>query len=151
MKRGKAIQPRPYHPVNSRQGLIRELDRLVSLIVRKRDDGCICCGSKESLECGHFYKRRYHSTRWSLVNCNAQTHRCNGRHNVDPFPYMRAMQERYGADAVVGLLKLRDSGKLYTHAELVELRDELRRMLPLSQAELKWITVEQANKLAEAA
>jgi Bacteriophage Lambda NinG protein len=132
-ERRRGLKVRPYHAAGTRQGLIKELDRLTSLIVRKRDGKCLTCGSTESLECSHFYKRRFHSTRWSLDNCHAQCSRCNQLHNVKPFPYLFALQEKIGKDAVLELLALRDSGKHFTDAELQGLISEYKVILKNTQ------------------
>jgi 5-methylcytosine-specific restriction endonuclease McrA len=81
----------------SRRWLVAELDRLTSIIVRRRDLRCVTCGERRALQCSHFHSRRYLATRFDLRNCNAMCVRCNRRHNSDPTPYLRFMNERYGA------------------------------------------------------
>ena len=58
----------------------------------------------------HFYSRRYLQTRFDLRNCNAMCAGCNRRHNEDPGPYLRFMNERYGGEAVADLDRLRRDG-----------------------------------------
>lgn len=131
-KQYSTLKAKPYHSVSTRAGKIALLDSLVRQIVNLRDKCCITCGSIYQPECSHFYKRRFHATRWDLRNCNRQCRTCNNLHNINPFPYMKAMQERYGADEVVKLLELRDSKKHFSDAELdeliVERRAELRTL-----------------------
>src|SRR3712207_4957313 len=92
----------------SRRWLVAELDRLVSIIVRRRDRRCVTCGETRGLQCSHFYSRRYLQTRFDLRNCNAMCASCNRRHNGDPEPYLKFMTERYGAEAIAELEALRD-------------------------------------------
>ncbi|MBA3766091.1 MAG: recombination protein NinG [Acidobacteria bacterium] len=97
-----AFEEKPLE-VGSRRWLIRQLDIQTSRIVRQRDRQCVTCGSHRSLQCSHFYSRRYLIIRFDLRNCNAMCGPCNRRHNADPFPYMCYMQEHYGHDVVAEL------------------------------------------------
>jgi hypothetical protein len=80
----------------SRRWLVAELYRLTSLIVRRRDGRCVTCGSRQGLQCSHFYSRRYLSIRFDLRNCNAMCTGCNRRHNRNRTPYERYMLKTYG-------------------------------------------------------
>lgn len=91
----------------SRKWLIEELDRLTSIIVRKRDGRCMTCGSVQSLQCSHFYSRRYLTIRFDLRNCNAMCAACNRRHNRDRRPYERYMRKAYGPGVMAELDSLR--------------------------------------------
>jgi hypothetical protein len=106
----------------SRKWLIAELDKYTSFIVRRRDGRCVTCRTRRNLQCSHFYSRRYLAIRFDLVNCNAMCGFCNRRHNRDPFPYVRYMQETYGPEALEELNGLRSCRRKVTD-------DELRRML----------------------
>src|SRR5215207_1622335 len=81
--------------VGSRKWLIAELDRYTSVIVRRRDKRCVTCGSVQSLQCSHFYSRRYLSIRFDLRNCNAMCSACNRGHNRDRRPYEKYMRKTY--------------------------------------------------------
>ena len=113
--------------VGSRRWLVAELDRLTSLAVRRRDRRCVTCGSARGLQCSHFYSRRYMVTRFDLRNCNSMCVECNRRHNVDPTPYLRFMNERYGPDVVAELNASRMSVRKVTDEELRMTFDRLRR------------------------
>ena len=113
----------------SRRWLVAELDRLVSIIVRRRDRRCVTCGEARGLQCSHFYSRRYLRTRFDLRNCNAMCATCNRRHNEDPEPYLRFIRERYGEEAVAELEGLRDGAGKVTDEEL---RRELERLRALA-------------------
>jgi hypothetical protein len=112
----------------SRRWLIAELDRLTSIIVRRRDRRCVTCGSSRSLQCSHFYSRRYLAIRFNLINCNAMCRNCNLRHNSDPFPYVRFMQEHYGEDAISQLHELRMAPCKITDADLARTLERYKRM-----------------------
>lgn len=109
----------------SRRWLVAELDRLVSVIVRRRDRRCVTCGEARGLQCSHFYSRRYLRTRFQLTNCHAMCATCNRRHNEDPGPYLRFMRERYGEEAVAELEVLKDGTGKVTDEEL---RAEFERL-----------------------
>jgi hypothetical protein len=112
----------------SRRWLIAELDRLTSIIVRRRDRRCVTCGSSRSLQCSHFYSRRYLAIRFDLRNCNAMCSGCNRRHNVDPFPYMTFMKERYGPEVVLELHELRMAPCKVTDDDLARTLERYKRM-----------------------
>ena len=110
----------------SRRWLVAELDRLVSVIVRGRDRRCVTCGTGRNLQCSHFYSRRHLATRFDLRNCNAMCAECNRRHNSDPEPYLRFMNERYGAEVVAELDAMRRDGRKVTDEDLLGTLDGLR-------------------------
>src|ERR687893_80966 len=93
MSRSRLVERAPEE--GSRKWLIAELDGLTSVIVRRRDRRCVTCGSVQSLQCSHFYSRRYLTIRFSLVNCNAMCSTCNRRHNRDRRPYEIYMLKTY--------------------------------------------------------
>jgi hypothetical protein len=108
--------------VGSRRWLVAELDRLPSLIVRRRDRRCVTCGERRRLQCSHFYSRRHLAVRFDLRNCHAMCAACNRRHSADPSPYRSFINERYGPGVVAELARLR--------LGLVKITDdELRRLL----------------------
>lgn len=102
----------------SRKWLIAELDKYTSIIVRRRDGRCVTCSSVQSLQCSHFYSRRYISTRFDLRNCNAMCSACNRRHNRDRKPYERYMRKAYGPAVVAELDGLRLNLEKVTDEEL---------------------------------
>ena len=68
------------------KALQKELDDYFSIFIRMRDskDGigiCITCGRMKEwryMDCGHYMKRQYLSTRYDEKNCNIQCKHCNG-------------------------------------------------------------------------
>jgi hypothetical protein len=113
----------------SRRWLVAELDRLTSLIVGRRDRRCVTCGCRRNLQCSHFYSRRHLATRFDLRNCNAMCVDCNRRHNSDPTPYLRFMNERYGLEVVAELDRMRAETQKVTDEELIETLKRLKEML----------------------
>ena len=105
MSRSRLVERPP--EAGSRKWLIAELDRLTSIIVRRRDKRCVTCGSLQGLQCSHFYSRRYLAIRFSLVNCNAMCSTCNRRHNRDRRPYEKYMRKTYGPEVIAELDSLR--------------------------------------------
>ena len=112
----------------SRRWLVAELDKHTSIIVRRRDRGCVTCGTAQGLQCSHFYSRRYLSTRFDLRNCNSMCAGCNRRHNRDRRPYERYMRKTYGPAVVRELDDLRMSLEKVTDDELSELLREYKAM-----------------------
>ena len=110
----------------SRRWLIRELDVEVARVVRRRDRRCVTCGTRQGLQCSHFFSRRYLAIRFDLRNCNAMCARCNRRHNSDSSPYLAYVLERYGPEVVAELDQLRGSLQKVSDEELWRWLGELR-------------------------
>lgn len=104
--------------VGSRKWLIHQLDIQTSRIVRQRDRRCVTCGSTRSLQCSHFYSRRYLIIRFDLRNTNAMCAACNRRHNLDRSLYEQYMNEHYGPEVVAELDTLRLSTQKVTDEDL---------------------------------
>lgn len=114
---------------SSRRWLVAELDRYTSLIVRRRDRRCVTCGESRGLQCSHFHSRRYLAIRFDLRNCHAMCAGCNRRHNTDPEPYLKFMNEFYGPEVVAELDGLRSSRRKVTDEELLQVLERVRAML----------------------
>jgi hypothetical protein len=119
MSRSRLVERPPRE--GSRKWLVAELDRLTSLIVRRRDGRCVTCEGVQGLQCSHFYSRRYLVVRFDLRNCNAMCARCNRRHNKDRNPYERYMRKTYSPGVVAELDTLRGSTGKVTDEELCKL------------------------------
>jgi hypothetical protein len=126
MSRSRLVERQPEE--GSHKWLIAELDRYISLIVRRRDGRCVTCGSVQGLQCSHFYSRRYLAIRFDLRNCNAMCASCNRRHNRDRNPYEKYMRKTYGAGALAEMEALRVSLQKVTDAQLLELLEGYRAM-----------------------
>jgi Bacteriophage Lambda NinG protein len=124
--RSALVEKRP--ETGSRRWLVAELDRLTSVIVRRRDRRCVTCGSREKLQCSHFYSRRHVATRFDLRNCNAMCARCNRQHNSDPSSYLRFMERCHGAEVLAELEGLRAGNGKVSEDELGELFERYKDM-----------------------
>lgn len=109
--------------------LIKKCDNILSLLVRKRDKCCVCCGSKERLQCGHYISRRKKSVRFDLMNCNAQCSGCNIKHNYDIAPYTNYMLVRYGEQELKMLCEEAKKIKQWKALELHDLIDNFTEQL----------------------
>ena len=78
---------------SERKKLVKELDRVFSLYIRKRDNyKCVVCGLQKPqvvIQCGHLFSRKSMSTRWDELNAYAQCSGCNLIHNYDFERYRR--------------------------------------------------------------
>lgn len=117
------------HPIGTHKGMVEELDRLSSLIVRKRDGCCITCGSTYELTASHFYRRAYLIIRFDLRNLACQCFNCNKIHSVTPFPYLNWFLNTYSDEVLSELHELRMSNKQLTDIELSALITERRQQL----------------------
>jgi len=114
--------------MNKRQRLEKELDTLLSSIVRRRDlkYGCITCGRAliyETATAGHFMKRANRCTRWSVVNVNAQCWNCNSEDDYKK--YYDAMIRRYGKEITHRIILLGNQECKYSLNDLREIHDQL--------------------------
>lgn len=50
---------------------MRQLDRIYSIYIRKRDGVCVKCGTMDNLQCSHILPRTYQSVRWHPDNAIA--------------------------------------------------------------------------------
>lgn len=101
-----------------------ELDRLTSLIVRRREPFCFTCGIGTGLQCGHLFERRHRPTRWdidSAGNNHSQCDRCNADHEAHPGIYRKAFIKRFGEQAYRELDERAHSRQKLTYSDLVAL------------------------------
>lgn len=106
--------------------LIKDIDELVSKIVRKRDGRCITCGSTKNLTCSHLIKRGRASLRFDLDNCNCQCASCNFKHNHYPEFYTYWFVSTKGTEAYHDLFKRSWQTKNWKIPELLEKKAELQ-------------------------
>lgn len=80
----------------SKTALIKELDRVFSIYIRKRDKGrCFTCGGKAT-DAGHYKRRGIMSLRWDKRNVNAQCRRCNHFESGKLDVYAVQLTRKYG-------------------------------------------------------
>ncbi len=84
--------------------LRKELDKLFSEFVRRRDEGkCYTCGLQKpwkEMQNGHFVPRQYLATRYDEVNCHCQCYACNMLYNGQPSSYAARLERDYGKGTV---------------------------------------------------
>jgi len=110
--------------MTERKKLVKKLDQLTSKIVVFRDKRCITCGSTKKLGNGHLFSRQAYSTRWDLVNCNAQCWGCNYRHEYDFYRYEQAFKNKYGEKAYHELYRKFNKPRKFSDKELKEMIEE---------------------------
>lgn len=102
---------------NERTKLISELDKWFSIYIRTRyasDDGyvqCFTCGKVghwKTMDCGHYWSRRYYSVRWDEINCQVQCKSCNIFKEGNKPAFERALRRKYG-DNVIEQLEIQKS------------------------------------------
>lgn len=113
----------------TRKTLIRNLDKVVSQIVRKRQPYCVVCGSREKLTCGHLFSRTNYSTRWDLGNCFTQCLSCNLRHEYSPAPFTIWYIKKYGMEEYEELNQQHTTARKWKDYELKELLEKYKSML----------------------
>lgn len=113
-----------------RKKLIKELDKVVSVIVRGRDDRCATCGRKlpyNKRQAGHFIPRVVQKTRWDLNNVNAQCSKCNVDLGGNINKYNKYIIEKYGIEEFKRLTSVYQQ---YKNGKIKELStDELSILL----------------------
>ena len=79
-----------------RSKLKRIADKLWSLIVRKAGK-CRICGKTEGLQAAHGFSRRYHATRFELINGGCLCAGCHVMFTHDPIRWDAFMRGELGA------------------------------------------------------
>ena len=88
----------------TRKGIVKKLDTLFSLYIRKRYavDGiaeCFTCGKKDHvsrLHAGHFQSRKHMATRFDEENCQVQCIKCNIFDSGQQYIFSLRLDEKYG-------------------------------------------------------
>lgn len=117
--------------------LISILDKLFSEYMRRKDgDIAKCCtcdviASWKSFEYGHLIPRDHDSTRFHEQNGGPQCHFCNCHRGGEEKKMEEYLANRYGADAVAELKRLKHVVKHWTRSELLDMikfyRNELKK------------------------
>lgn len=110
----------------TRKGLIRKLDKAMSMFIVNRDKSCFTCGSTQNLTNGHLFTRAWYSVRWDELNCHCQCVGCNYRHEFDPARYQLKFIEKYGLEAYKELYRKAHQTRKWWDKELKELYEEIQ-------------------------
>lgn len=119
----------------SRKYLVRELDKVCSLIVRKEyeragGDRCPFCHVKPIEGAFHWVTRARYSVRWDLEkNIWASCNSCNYRYEFDPHPFIKVFLERKGVAAYEELVRLSHVPMKFDNLDLQIMLQNLRKRL----------------------
>ncbi len=76
-------------------GIKGKLDKLVGNYFRSKGK-CECCGGRNGhIEWAHIKSRRYHSTRWELINCVTLDSKCHRHFTDHPDLFTRWLDEKF--------------------------------------------------------
>lgn len=97
-----------------RKEMITRMDKMTSLIVRKRDSRCVSCGKKlpfDKRQNGHFVGRAFLPLRFDLTNCNVECASCNVFSPDHLVGYADYILRHYGQDKFDRLVNMRKQYK----------------------------------------
>ena len=105
-------------------------DAWFSKFIRLRDADenglchCITCGhiaDPKAMDCGHWQKRQYMSTRFSEVNCASQCGKCNRFEQGNDVKFRAALVQKYGEDRIQILETLHKTTRKISNFELEQI------------------------------
>lgn len=120
-----------------RQRLVSNLDKVVSLYVRKSNEQnglvqCYTCPNKlpyKEIHCGHFVKRSHMATRWDLRNLRPQCPACNLYRDGNQDEFAVRLQYELGDNILKELWQLKHSIRRWSLKELQDEIDKFKKML----------------------
>lgn len=97
----------------SRKNLIKKLDTVFSLYIRRRHAKndiaqCYTCGKKDhykKLQNGHFMSRKSYATRWDETNCQVQCVKCNMFEQGMSYVFGLNLNKQFGEGTAEALLR----------------------------------------------
>lgn len=97
----------------SRKNLIKKLDTVFSLYIRRRHAKndiaqCYTCGKKDhykKLQNGHFMSRKSYATRWDETNCQVQCVKCNMFEQGMSYVFGLNLNKQFGEGTAEELLR----------------------------------------------
>ena len=100
----------------TRSYYVKQLDKVFSEYIRKRDDGkgCVTCGIKkpwQEMQACHYFSRGKYPTRWHEDNVFSGCYRCNVLLKGAYTDYAMFMFDRFGAEKMQELYDLAHSGE----------------------------------------
>ena len=116
--------------MTKRKKLIKELDGIFSIYIRKRDADdngnvlCCTCNKVEhwkKMDCGHFQSRKHKSTRWDEINAHVQCKGCNIFKNGEQYKHAIFINKRYGKGTAELLQKAANEVRKWDIIELEEM------------------------------
>lgn len=116
---------------SARKSLVKKLDTIVSLYIRKRDGRSVLSGATDHLTNGHLFSRTSYSTRWDVTpdgNCHCQTVSENYTHEFDPYPYQKWYIDKFGIEKYDELHRRFKTVKKFKDWELQEMIDNITEL-----------------------
>ena len=107
--------------ITPRKKLIKKLDTVFSLYIRKRDKRCVICGTKDNLTCGHLITRAKYSVRWDEDNAFAQCTSCNMKHEYYPEIFTQWFIKTHRLSTYTKLIERSNKIRKFTNEDLIEL------------------------------
>lgn len=113
----------------TRSQLVKELDKVFSEYIRKRDAdhngnvSCFTCGKVahwKEMQCGHFQSRKHYATRWDEQNCQVQDSGCNIFRSGEQFKFGINLDKKYGQGTAETLERMARFTIKFTNVELAE-------------------------------
>jgi len=112
-----------------KSSLIKELDRLFSLIVRTKQPFCFCCGTKDNLTCGHLISRTVYSVRWDFDNARTQCIKCNLLHEYRPEIFTNLWIKENGLNKYQELIKKTQNKIKFKNSDLLKKIEDFSKIL----------------------
>ncbi len=118
----------------SKEFLIKECDRVFSIVVRKRyadADGyvkCVTCPTRlhwTGMTCGHYRKRRHMKTRWNIKNAAPQCIVCNSQ-DLDVSFFLI---DKFSSEEIKDVEFLSHQTANFTEQELKEIAKEYAKQI----------------------
>lgn len=105
----------------SRKKIVKKLDMVFSLFVRKRDGRCVTCTNLKRLPLtnGHLFSRVAFSTRWDELNCHCQCTGCNLYHEHDSGRFTTWFLRKFGQEKYELLYASYNHTAKYTSQDLM--------------------------------
>lgn len=113
----------------TRSQLVKELDKVFSEYIRKRDAdhngnvSCFTCGKVahwKEMQCGHFQSRKHYATRWDEQNCQVQDSGCNIFRSGEQFKFGVNLDKKYGEGTAETLERMARFTIKISNVELAE-------------------------------
>jgi hypothetical protein len=99
----------------------KKADKIFSLWVRNREKQCVLCGSRNSLQAGHYVSRSCNQLRYDERNVHTCCMRCNVFLNGNMVEYTAFMIQKYGSGIINELRHEKVKTKQWKAVELQEL------------------------------
>jgi len=124
---------KPKKKTSERKRLTKKLDKVFSEYIRKRDERCVTCGTRENLQCSHYIGRRAHGgygVRWNEKAAYAQCAGCHFHfHNSSPEPLRQYIVMMHGEETIAELEQLAFNPPRLTNEMLKEMIEYYKERL----------------------